>query len=335
MQFFPLPAAVAAALALSGLQVRAESDPAQPPSETIAPPAQPSEWKVYEGQSYRIEADGNLSCYSEDGQNCKRGNRSADPAVIKPLTCGPNHKGLYGITGYDKTDHWCNTAYANLFAKWENYEMLGFSGLLSKTPNNDPMCVSSNGINCDWYSTERAPLPDRTIKPVVCGQALLKDRWGITGYEEHWPNHWCQSPEIVASNLTHPPVREVDPAGRVTFTFASLPAWTAADSPVFHVRMATAPRDFDGLWIFDRNENRLEVFPAQYYIDYPLEMKIHRQGDRFVAASRWRGEWLDGYALGSTKNRSNELFIKYGTPSSADPEVPQFVMAVPREKPRY
>ncbi len=284
MQFFPLPAAVAAALALSGLQVRAESDPAQPPSETIAPPAQPSEWKVYLDHSFRIEVDGNLSCYSEDGQVCKPGNRSTDPAVIKPLTCGPNHKDRYGNTGYDETDHWCNRVYANLFAKWENYEMLGFSGLLSKTPNNDPMCVSSNGIDCDWNSRERAPVPGRTIKPVVCGQALLKTRRRITGYEEHWPNHWCQSREIVASNLTHPPVRGVDPAGRVTFTVASLPARTAADSR-FHVRMATAASDFDGLWTFDRNENRLD--------------------------------------------------IKYGTASSADPEVPQFVMTVPREKPRY
>ena len=195
-----------------------------------APPPSPSAWLAFNNQFYRIESDGNFSCYSEDGVNCKRGEPAVDSTRIQPLVCGLDHQAKYGITGYDTAGHWCNEAHANLFADWQSYHFLGHAGFLSANANGDPMCLSTDNTNCRWDWTSTARPAVGTVRPVVCGKALLRSSWGISGYEEAHPGHWCQTPSLVAK-LDRRFVKGQD-VDRLTM---DLPAWTAADRPTFHI----------------------------------------------------------------------------------------------------
>lgn len=169
-------------------------------ADTSAPvtPAEkhlPTEWKPWNGHHYRLEADGHLSCYSEDSRKSACSIDAPDPAKAQPLNCndprwgGKNHK----RTGYEVAGHWCNTAYANLFAEWKSYEPLGFNMQLATTPRGDVMCKSVDGTAC---LTATAPAPANPIDPLVCGPLYKKRTGGLsTGYDD--PKHWCSSPEIV------------------------------------------------------------------------------------------------------------------------------------------
>ncbi|KAI1692007.1 hypothetical protein Ddc_23906 [Ditylenchus destructor] len=168
------------------------------------------------GQSYRLEHDGNLSCYSEDGVNCKTGGPSTDLVAHRPLTCGAAHLQHWSLTGYDTADHWCNTAHANLFAQWQDHTLLGHPGMLAKNARGDTMCLSYDGLQCerieapmaldlkaahfhDSHAHPSAPTGGN-IRPLVCG-APHAQRYGHRGYDA--PGHWCDTPEIVARWL-HP-----------------------------------------------------------------------------------------------------------------------------------
>lgn len=60
---------------------------------------------------------GDIECISTDGANCKWQRDSTSckqlvddppaPSELRPLTCGPAYKELYGSTGYDNPKHWC------------------------------------------------------------------------------------------------------------------------------------------------------------------------------------------------------------------------------------
>ncbi|OWQ48522.1 hypothetical protein CDL60_01060 [Roseateles noduli] len=195
----------------------------------VAPPPEPSAWRAFNDQFYRVESDGNFSCYSEDGVNCKRGDPAPGTARIRPLVCGLDHRAKYGITGYDTAGHWCNVAHANLFADWQSYHFLGYPTFLAVNANGDPMCLSTDNTNCrrDWTSTAR---PDvGTVRPLVCGKAH-RSSWGISGYEAAHTGHWCQTPSLVGKlDRRFVSGQDVD---RLTL---DLPAWTAADRPTFHI----------------------------------------------------------------------------------------------------
>ncbi|WP_343639165.1 hypothetical protein [Roseateles sp.] len=375
MQFFPLRPVMAAALMLAGLQAHAKSEPVDEPPATTETPAQASAWKVFKGQSYRVEADGNFSCYSEDGQHCKPGTPSDDETLVKPLTCGAPYADKYsGATGYDQTNHWCNVAYANLFAKWQDYEMLGFRLLLSKTPNNDTMCMSSDGTNCEWGQQKGEPAPGRLIAPVVCGKALLGTQWQITGYEPGRADHWCQSREIVASADTHL-LRRHEPQEVGTLMFSvQLPDWTANENPEFIVRATSFDIGSPFVSVVDRNGNRVSAGPGITLEGSRISFRILRDSasgqDRFAAfmtekvgGPEWPKEhllreklhahgsgnvtddvWRDAIFLGhsqlepwESERTRNRLTINYGlaeVPVDFE-KVPEFVMTLPRKKPRY
>lgn len=162
--------------------------------------ATPSEWKTLDDQRYRVEADGNFSCYSEDGIHCKPGAPSTNPERVKPLVCGNAHRSVWGTTGYDTSAHWCNEAHANLFAAWKDYDVLAHSGYLSVNANGDPMCMSDNAKDCYW-GDRRTQFPmDARIRPLVCGNAH-RQRWGVTGYEPENKAHWCQVQEILSQHF--------------------------------------------------------------------------------------------------------------------------------------
>ena len=59
-----------------------------------------------------IMSDGNPACATYDGSNCLWGVAmgSIDFSKVKPLVCGAQHRRLYGVTGFEDPNHWCNLA---------------------------------------------------------------------------------------------------------------------------------------------------------------------------------------------------------------------------------
>jgi len=139
-----------------------------------------SAWQRWEDKYVRVETDGNLSCYSLDGANCV----NATPfGSGKPLVCGDKHKATWGITGYDQRNHWCNAAYATLFARWEKSAA---SPWTAKLPSGDVMCHSQNARDCNGSPVR--PSPSQPGYPLVCG-VMHASVWGNTGYRNN--PHWC------------------------------------------------------------------------------------------------------------------------------------------------
>lgn len=216
----------------------------------------PSEWKEWRGIHYRVEADGNFSCYSENGRNCRRGLPALDSTRARPLVCGAAHRAVWPSTGYERPGHWCNVAYANLFAVWHDYALLGHRGQLSKNARGDTMCHSFDGVSCHLRGPSNADLPagvepspapsTAEIRPLVCG-AALKQRQGISGYDD--PAHWCNLPEIVARWVNPPPTDGAHgPVGNgedtgVGWTYKDtklpLPALTVDEKPMWIAKIRT------------------------------------------------------------------------------------------------
>jgi hypothetical protein len=61
---------------------------------------------------FTIGSGGNPACASYDGQSCLWGASigQIDFSKVKPLVCGAYHRQLYGATGFENPDHWCNLA---------------------------------------------------------------------------------------------------------------------------------------------------------------------------------------------------------------------------------
>lgn len=132
------------------------------------PAAAQGDWWEWQGRHFRIDAEGDLSCRSQDGVRCANaGDRPPKKRSIlsesmslhllfhegeddewKSLSCGDKHRRHYAISGYESADHWCNAAHAALFAKWTDYRRLGLDMLLSTTAEGHVMCHSFDGVNC-------------------------------------------------------------------------------------------------------------------------------------------------------------------------------------------
>jgi hypothetical protein len=61
---------------------------------------------------FTIMKDGNPACASYDGKNCLWGQSIGDIDFtrVRPLVCGAAHRQLYGVTGFEDPNHWCNLA---------------------------------------------------------------------------------------------------------------------------------------------------------------------------------------------------------------------------------
>lgn len=178
-----------------------------PPSPTsVAVAKKPGEWKPWWGGWVRLEADGNLSCLSPDGENCFWHGEVTDPTTydtsrLDPLVCGAAHqKTVWGINGYNDNDpghgdrHWCRSAYATHFAKWVNYSFLGVKQWLAETPAGDVMCHSTDGQTCtEATAGAMAPPEVQEVHPLVCG-AHYRRMFDRESYDE--PGHWCRTPRI-------------------------------------------------------------------------------------------------------------------------------------------
>lgn len=214
---------------------------------TVSANPLPSDWKEWQGVHYRIEADGNFSCYSEGEHRCQSGTPSTDPRKVKPLVCGSALQTVGPTSGYEESGHWCNVAYANLFAEWHDYSLLGHRGMLSKNARGDTMCRAFDSTNCDRYdpgpeefdiagATAMSPFQptghgglwvrklelNGTTLPVLrrdvhappTGDREIRPLvCGAAHARQHGhpgydaPGHWCDTPEIVAQWI-HPPTAD-------------------------------------------------------------------------------------------------------------------------------
>ncbi|WP_343632506.1 hypothetical protein [Roseateles sp.] len=209
----PVPLILAIALAAGSAAARAAADTASwwttPPKDrggVVSPTTtEATPWRSWGGTWIRLEADGNLSCFSFDGKQCEWENAIQDPDEhpqwkVQPLVCGVKHHLEWGINGYNDdddrhgTEHWCRSAYAEVYATWHDYSVLGFDMLLSETPAGDAMCLSANGRTCASTTEINAwPMQAQPLKPLVCG-AHHRRMLGFTGYDRQ--EHWCRSPKI-------------------------------------------------------------------------------------------------------------------------------------------
>ncbi|HEY1399503.1 hypothetical protein [Roseateles sp.] len=186
---------------------------------TSPPAASPTEWKKWYDGWVRLEADGNLSCLSFNGTHCSWNRPVSEPGKVpaselQPLVCGTAHAAKWGNrTGYNDANnlsgdrHWCRSAYATYFAKWQDYSILGARHWLSETPAGDAMCHSTDGKTCTLVLPGESQPPSGDVHPVVCGAHHRRiDREqelerqpdftgkGKEGYDT--PGHWCATPKI-------------------------------------------------------------------------------------------------------------------------------------------
>lgn len=88
---------------------------------------------------YTITNGGNPACASYDGRNCLWGQSigGIDFSRVRPLVCGVDHRNLYGVTGFEDPNHWCNLAQRSSLTQTapprhpqpaDEYRLTGWSG---------------------------------------------------------------------------------------------------------------------------------------------------------------------------------------------------------------
>ncbi|MGY4535008.1 hypothetical protein ACVW0Y_004161 [Pseudomonas sp. TE3786] len=141
----------------------------------------------------RLDNKGDVSCYSIDaGQSCHW--ESPDvipPATAASLSCGANHKRIYGISGYESSEHWCNQVFGDYYATWKRGDYFGFNTFLSENPQGDLICASNDGEHCAWDNRLASASPEKPIKPVVCraGHSVAND--------PNAPADWCSLARVM------------------------------------------------------------------------------------------------------------------------------------------
>lgn len=263
------------ALETSAVEAPSEGMPpaSGPASSASAPapgePVAPDEWKAWNGRYFRLDETGDVQCYSEDGEHCSL-NRP-NPALARPIRCAKRQAHplrhiipeIENIYGYEQSDHWCNNAYANLFATWTNYQPLGYPVVLSTNPRGDVMCKSFDATTC-LAPGEHGPLAPKQLKPVVCGRAMAQ--WtGFSGYVD--PDHWCSSPELVRRiKAPQGDTIHVSSGGKLLSKKyqLTLPGWDAREQPTWIVRFTMPHPDRSGIRL-DAQGKLMSWTPEQHY----------------------------------------------------------------------
>jgi len=145
----------------------------------------------------RINSAGNVECMAPDGANCLwsvdgcAATLASPPSNLNPLSCGPAHYALYGITGYADPTHWC-------FIGWEAMKpwlcLPSLTSPVRLNPEGNVECLATDGKNCEWGSVSCSEIivadPSGVAgqDPLVCG-ADHDSIYGITGYDD--TSHWC------------------------------------------------------------------------------------------------------------------------------------------------
>ncbi|MDH0863000.1 hypothetical protein [Mitsuaria sp. GD03876] len=317
--------ALGSALAAStaGAQVPAGG---KPPVEKAAT----DDWQRWGGTWVRLEADGHLSCLSFDATNCAWNDSVADPKKtawpIQPLVCGPRHlASTWKLTGYNdyggaSDRHWCRSAYASLFAKWEDYRILGADKLVAATPSGDLMCHSTDGSTCsDPAKVDLAKVRETPVHPLVCG-AHHRRVHGNDGYDQ--PGHWCQLPKIVQRH-----VPRADIAIAPDVDAVSTEAWKADDEPAVIVR-ATLPAGRtlalttnvrpDQLWWSSVTGGMVDVIPVGFEFGRQFRFIAGKGAlDRHMAPPNWKRRRLAGDIVAAMKVTPGGRMCFFGTAADA------------------
>lgn len=151
-------------------------------------------WTKWFGGYVRIEDDGNLACarYGQS-RHCNWAATVRPTDTAGSLACGEQMQTLWGFTGYDQPEHWCNQAYADLYANWKLGNYFGFNVYLAENPAGDLLCESRDALHCRWNQPLTAPPPQRPIDPLVCGKAMAA-QWVA---DTKAPEHWCNQARVV------------------------------------------------------------------------------------------------------------------------------------------
>ena len=135
---------------------------------------------------FTITRDGNPACASYDGANCLWGQslRDIDFSRVRPLVCGAAHRALYGVTGFEDPNHWCNLALRPTQ-----------TGPQPVTPPPQPV-TPQQGISARFDRPRYKNGPERLDVCLHfgthCGQPAADDYCRIMGYERasRWePEH--------------------------------------------------------------------------------------------------------------------------------------------------
>ncbi|DAZ97654.1 TPA: hypothetical protein N0F65_003972 [Lagenidium giganteum] len=113
----------------------------------------------------------------------------------QPLSCGKNHKDVYGSTGYTQADHWCSRA-AKMMPEAPGWQCIpGVLVPLRVNHVGDVECMADNRRDCFWQGSlsdcqRLADNPPFALIPLVCGSAHNTE-YGSTGYDT--AGHWCRT----------------------------------------------------------------------------------------------------------------------------------------------
>ncbi len=185
------------------------SAPFTPPPAQPSLPVKPSPWQCVGGWGFAVRRNvyNDIECYSKNGTDCYGHEPGNAPGACfvpsddgDPLSCGPDHLGLYQSDGYS-TGTWCSdgdaaipkfpTAQKRTHNSWTDLKE-GPGILVRKNAAGDVECLSTDGLGCVVQATgldvSRLGIPESAVKPLVCGD-MHKKLYGFSGYESD--GHWC------------------------------------------------------------------------------------------------------------------------------------------------
>ena len=131
---------------------------------------------------FTITEGGNPACASYDGKTCLWGQTmgNIDFARVKPLVCGAAHRQLYGVTGFEDPNHWCNLALRGASAPSPPAP----ARPQSPPPAPQPRVSGLEGrFDRPMYKNGPARLDICQHLGKYCGQAAADDYCQIMGYE--------------------------------------------------------------------------------------------------------------------------------------------------------
>lgn len=131
---------------------------------------------------FTITEGGNPACASYDGTNCLWGQKMSDIdfAKVKPLICGAAHRKLYGVTGFEDANHWCNLALRGASASAPPSQPRSQSA-----PAAPPSRVSGREDRFDRPTYKNGPVRLDVCETYGqnCGQPVADRYCRIKGYE--------------------------------------------------------------------------------------------------------------------------------------------------------
>lgn len=144
----------------------------------------------------------NVLCLSENGKHCLENEQAEEAcqkvntcpitrARMKFISCGEQHKRLFGTDGYTfEYPHWCKKGFA--FYRYTG-EMVPSDSSFLDTPirlsiTGEVTCLTEKGKDCMWGVTGRDQMNKKNNLYLACGEEYKK-LFFTTGFDK--TDHWC------------------------------------------------------------------------------------------------------------------------------------------------